>query len=192
MKYATENKHDTILKASKELFWKHGFKRVSVEEICTKAGISKMTFYRYFPNKIELAKTVLDNLMKQSNVKFHEILNDDTAPEIKIKTMLLMKHENANEISNEFLKDFYESNESGLLEFIQNKTNEAWQSVIKDFKKAQKKGIFRKDFKPEIILFMAQRLTDIINDPEVVKLYKKPHDIIMEVSKFFMYGISRQ
>ena len=33
-----------LLKIARELFWKHGFKRVSIEEICQKASVSKMTF----------------------------------------------------------------------------------------------------------------------------------------------------
>jgi len=183
-------KEELILSVAKELFWKHGFKRVSVEEICTIAEISKMTFYRFFPNKIELAKTVFENVMNEGNAKFHKIINDKTSAEIKMKNLLLLKLEGTNEISKEFLKDFYSSNESGLLEFIQVKTNEAWQSIIKDFRKAQKKGIFRKDFKPEILLFIAQKITDIFNDPDVVKLYKNPQDVIMEVSNLFIYGIS--
>ena len=45
-----------ILNTARQLFWKHGIRRVSVEEVCREAGVSKMTFYRSFPNKIELAK----------------------------------------------------------------------------------------------------------------------------------------
>ena len=46
-------KREQILKTGKELFWKFGFKRVTIEEICKEAGISKMTYYKYFTNKMD-------------------------------------------------------------------------------------------------------------------------------------------
>ncbi|WP_372931944.1 TetR/AcrR family transcriptional regulator, partial [Mariniphaga sediminis] len=54
-------KYLEIMKTARELFWKHGFRRVTIQEICEKAGVSKMTFYKHFPNKIDLAKTVFTN-----------------------------------------------------------------------------------------------------------------------------------
>ena len=50
----TNPKYLDIFKTAKDLFWKYGIKRVSIEEICKEAKVSKMTFYKFFPNKIEL------------------------------------------------------------------------------------------------------------------------------------------
>ena len=44
-------KNDQIVKIGKDLFYKYGIKRVSVEEICAKANVSKMTFYKFYNNK---------------------------------------------------------------------------------------------------------------------------------------------
>ena len=48
-------KYDDIMSTGKDLFWKYGIRRVTVEEICEKSNVSKMTFYKYFPNKETLA-----------------------------------------------------------------------------------------------------------------------------------------
>jgi AcrR family transcriptional regulator len=48
----TNQKYLKILAAGRDLFWKHGFKRVTIEEVCREAGASKMTFYKFFENKI--------------------------------------------------------------------------------------------------------------------------------------------
>ena len=45
-----------LVTTAQELFMRHGIRRVTVEEICSEANISKMTFYKYFKNKIELTK----------------------------------------------------------------------------------------------------------------------------------------
>jgi len=190
MEIIKENKQDVILKAAKELFWKHGFRRVSVEEVCENANISKMTFYRFFPNKIELAKAVYDNVLKEGLDRLHVIFFEDTTSDEKIKKMLLLKYEGSNDISKEFLTDFYTSKELGLKEYVGIKTREVWQEIIKDVKLAQKKGLFRKDVKPEFIFHVSQKLTELIDDPVLLKLYKSPQDLVMEFSKFFMYGVS--
>jgi AcrR family transcriptional regulator len=56
--FTTNNIYNNIVSAWKELLRKHGFRCVTIEEICTKAYVSKMTCYKFLPSKIELAKTV--------------------------------------------------------------------------------------------------------------------------------------
>ena len=53
-------KEQDILIAGKKLFFKYGLKKVTIEEICAEANVSKMTFYKYFPNKTALVKKVFD------------------------------------------------------------------------------------------------------------------------------------
>jgi AcrR family transcriptional regulator len=179
-----------ILIAARDLFWKHGFRRVSVEEICEKAGISKMTFYRYFPNKIELAKTVFHNVTEEGYKKFLSILNDISSPEEKIQKILLLKYEGTNDISQEFLMDFYASKEYGLSYFVQERTNDIWQKIIGDFRVAQENGIFRSDISPEFFFLVSRKLMESLNDPKILQLFATPQEMIMESAKLLMYGIS--
>ena len=191
----TENhspKYKDIMQAAHDLFWKHGFKRVSVEEICRKAGVSKMTFYRFFPNKIELAKKVYTQEVDKGVYVFKTIMEEKSSSEEKMKKILMMKFEGTNNISREFIMDFYSDQELGLKHFIEQKTTEVWQQLIQDFKTAQEKGIFRKDFKPEFILFLSQRIMDMLTDENLLKLYKNQQEVIMELTNFFVYGISPQ
>lgn len=56
------SKKQKIEVTAKELFWKHGVKRVSIAEICEKAGVSRKTFYKHYDNKTDLALFLLDEL----------------------------------------------------------------------------------------------------------------------------------
>ena len=49
-------KETQIVETAEDLFTNHGIRRVTVEEIWRRAGVSKMTFYKYFANKIELVR----------------------------------------------------------------------------------------------------------------------------------------
>ena len=51
-------KREQLLQTGEALFVKHGMRRVTVEEICRQAGVSKPTFYRYFENKAALARRI--------------------------------------------------------------------------------------------------------------------------------------
>lgn len=49
-------KEEQILNAAKKLFTNYGFKRVSMDEIASEAGVTKKTVYTYFSSKEELLK----------------------------------------------------------------------------------------------------------------------------------------
>lgn len=179
-----------LLKVVRELFWKHGFKRVTIEEVCQKAGVSKMTFYRFYPNKIELAKAVYDEEVNKGVQKFKAILAEDIAPPEKIRKILFMKLEGANDVSQEFIKDFYSSPELGLKTYIEEKTKSLWNEMLNDFRQAQQDGLFRKDFKPEFLLNLSSHLTGMLFDEKLLQLYNTPQELIMEISNFCIYGIA--
>ena len=142
-------KEITIIRTGRELFWKFGFKKVSVEEICAKADVSKMTFYRIFPNKTELAKKIMDELMDDGMVKFREILTADCPASEKMQRIIALKAEGTREMSQVFVEDVYSDPGSELQLYVMNRSKEAWDGVIDEFKEAQKRGVFRDDFKPK-------------------------------------------
>lgn len=191
MNHGNHNKkYSLLLQTARELFWKHGFRRVSVEEICRKAGVSKMTFYRFFPNKLELAKTVFDQVTDEGTQQFRNIMAEDTTAAEKLRKLIHMKMEGVHDISQEFLVDFYNSPELGLTSYIEEKTLKTWTVILNDFREAQKKGWFRRDVKPEFFFYMAQKLVDIHNDKKITTFYQSPQELINETVNFFMYGIS--
>ena len=49
-------KKEQIINAARELFKNYGFKKVSMDEIARKAGVTKKTVYKYFASKQDLLK----------------------------------------------------------------------------------------------------------------------------------------
>src|SRR5690606_20642312 len=168
-----------IRATARDLFWKHGFRRVSIEEVCIKAGVSKMTFYRFFANKIELAKAVLNQEVAEGVQRFRSILADDSTPDEKVRRLLLLKMEGTHHISREFLQDFYADKELGLKDFLEEKTRLTWNEMLGDFRQAQAKGIFRRDLKPEFFIYVTQKMTEVIADEKLLGMYPSPQDLVM-------------
>lgn len=182
-------KYDDILRNGRDLFWKYGFRRVTIEEICKKSGVSKMTFYKYFTDKTELAKRVFEWIVDEGQTELRKIMNDDSPAPEKIKKMITMKLEGTNNISNEFLQDFY-TGSSELRNYVEEKTKIAWFQLINDFREAQKAGTFRKDFNPELIIRIQSKISELLEDESVTSLYDSRQELIMEFAKFMFYGIA--
>lgn len=182
-------KYRAIIDAARYLYWKHGFKRVSVEEVCKKAGVSKMTFYKYFPDKIELAKSLFNTVVEEGEEEFRKIMNEDSPAHEKIRKLIIMKMEGTDNISQEFLYDFY-MGPGELKDYVEKRIGEAWNLLINDFRQAQEKGIFRKDLKPELIIKIQGKLAELLEDKSVTDMYESKQEVIMEFAKLMFYGIS--
>ncbi|MDX9769325.1 MAG: TetR/AcrR family transcriptional regulator [Tenuifilaceae bacterium] len=189
MKFKSK-KHQHLVESAKDLFWKFGFKRVTVEEICETASVSKMTFYRFYPNKMEVAKAVFDMVIDKGIDDFRELMKSDMSAPEKMRKMLLMKFEGTNDISKEFMMDFYNNPDLEISAYIQKRTGEVWMSIIEDFRQGQRDGWMRKDFKPEFILFASQKIMELTSDEKMLGLYANPQELVMEIANFFTYGIS--
>src|SRR4030043_701904 len=97
----------SLVTAAGTLFYKFGIKRITVDEICHEANISKMTFYKFFDNKTELAKYILEKKMKEGIKKYREIMDAGIPFTRKIEMSLKLKMEKTEDLSQEFLTDLY-------------------------------------------------------------------------------------
>lgn len=182
--------YQSILAAARTLFWKYGIKRVSVEEISAEAGVSKMTFYRAFKNKNDLVLVLLQDITNTGMERFTSILNSSKTFIEKVEQMILAKHEYAQGISPEFVKDLYAVENTEWQKVMLDYREKAIQLMVEEFTKAQKEGWVRKDLSIEFILYMMEDMQQKVNDERFLHLHGGDlHQAIMEMTKFFFYGI---
>jgi AcrR family transcriptional regulator len=186
----SNKKYTDIINTAKNLFWKHGFKRVSIEEICQKANVSKMTYYKHFPNKFELAKVIFNDVVEKGEKQFREIMTSDDPPDEKVRKVMLMKIESTKDISPEFMQDFYTDREPELKAYVEQRTREAWNVLKDDYKKAQEEGVFRKDIHIELLIKVQYKLFDLIEeDEDVNNMFDSKQEMIMEFANLLIYGM---
>ena len=182
-------KYDAILKTAHDLFWKFGFRRVTIEEVCREASVSKMTFYRFFSNKYDLVKEVVNDLFDHIDDDYNKLMSQDIPFEEKVKKQLLMKFEGTHDISAELIKDIYGDHESEIFKLWKSRADNMLKTVMKDYAEAQNKGEIRKDMKLEFMLYMSNKTTEIASDPELQTMYPDMQSLIMEIANMFFYGI---
>jgi AcrR family transcriptional regulator len=185
----SSKKYNDVLRTAKELFWKHGFKRVTVEEICQKGNVSKMTFYKYFPNKTELAIEIIRRMFDENMGEFNRMMLSDIPFEEKMKKQLVMKLEGTKDLSEEFVKDVYLDKGSEIHLYWEKRAGEAIAEVINHYRTAQEKGWIRKDLNIDFVIYVINKFFDFANDHELVSRYGSMQELIMEINRFFLYGI---
>ena len=70
------NKKEIIITSAKELFTKYGYKKVSMDEVAKKSGVTKKTIYSYFQDKESLFKTIFEKEIEEITKKIN--LNEDS------------------------------------------------------------------------------------------------------------------
>lgn len=182
-------KFEAITAAAKSLFWKHGIRRVTIDEICQDAGVSKMTCYKYFSNKTAIAKYLIEEMFESGIKAYKEIYSSDIPYEEKVKKLIDLKMSNAHEMSQELLDDIYKYQDEELYETIETIKKRMLGIYLDDIREAQKIGEIRNDVKPEFMLYFLNHLTEMLTDLRLVGIYSNPEQMIVEVMNFFFYGI---
>lgn len=152
-------KEKQIVDAARKLFYKFGFKKVSMDEIAREAGVTKKTVYTYFSSKEELFKYFiqeeLDNMKKivedieKEDLDFFEAVHQIIFQLIKYKNKRQFFKLMTNEA--EVLKSSIASKTLNLID-------EQIQSYIYDIvKNAMDKGYIKKE-NPEVVTFLVYKM----------------------------------
>lgn len=184
-----DQKFEQIVSTAKSLFWRHGIKRVTVGEICEHAPVSKMTFYKHFSNKMELAKYILQRLFDEGIQQYREI-EDSHMPYVeKVKRIMEMKMEFSKGISREFLNDLYKSDDPELKELVDGYIRRNLEIIQNDLIRDQQEGNIRKDIRPEFLVYMMNKIIDMSTDDALNRMYDSTQEMIQEFVHFFYYGV---
>jgi AcrR family transcriptional regulator len=179
-----------ILLSAKKLIWKYGISRVTVEEICKEAGVSKMTFYRNFENKFEVAKIVLVEFTELSYQNFARIFNQKIPfPDI-LSQFLALKREQAKAVSLEFIKDLYTQNDfnKSLLGLLEASQKKMMGIVIHSMEEAKKDGSIREEISVPFILYMFDKVGHMVEDENLISLFKDSEEMTIVITNFLFKG----
>lgn len=184
----TSKKAQTIVAMAEVMFQKYGFKRVTVEEICQKASVSKMTFYKYFDNKEELLKHIIDKWFDDVLSVMTELNALDIPFAEKLRRILRLKEEFITKQSEEFLADYINPGPE-LQSYFQDFYAKGIMVFIDFIKEAQEKGEVRKQIRPEFLIAILNKLIEAAKDPALVSLYPSMKEYSLEINNFLFYGI---
>ncbi len=172
-------KRDQLIQTGEVLFIKHGMRRVTVEDICRQAGVSKPTFYKYFENKAALAQRIVELWIEEALQRIDEIEDAEAPFPEKMKQILAVKQSIAARPGPEFLED---------LIHLDIDLSHALRRVMHFLVECQQKGDIRADIRPEVLMAAFDLLNSMQYDRRIRDLYEDAETLAVDVFKLFHYG----
>ena len=185
-------KQNDIFEAAKKLFYKFGVRRVTIEDICEEANASKMTFYKYFPNKIELVKAVVDNYFSNAMEKYREMMQSEITAEEKIRKTFELKLENARSLEMDFLADLYKYPDDALKEHLNVWKQKSIDLTKSWFMEMQQNGLIIKELNFPVFMLYADAIQSFVLKDETMNFFGTTRELIHTVSRLLLYGITER
>ena len=181
-------KADALVRTANDLFLRYGIRRVSVEEICQEAGVSKMTFYKYFDNKTAIAKSVIDGLWTGWRKTIGEVLHGPLPFEEKIQKVMAIKIQLSREMSKDFMNEILSGTGPELKEHVAAHTAENVKELRTFLAEGQANGDIRADLNIDFLLMVLMKLRELYSEDAVQALYPDGASFIKDAFTVFYYG----
>ena len=180
-------KRQRIIDVAEILFTRFGVRRITVEEICEKAAVSKMTFYKYFANKLELLKHIWRRWTEEGQERIAELKERDAPFPEKIQRIIEWKAELTSRMSTEFIEEMFDLDPE-LEDFMDDMKTRTLQSFMDFVASAQDRGEMRR-VHPLLIFAVLDKLYELAHDKNLQMIYPSHADFVREVNDFFLFGI---
>lgn len=182
-------KQKAIFEAGKRLFWKMGIKKVNIEDICTEAGVSRMTFYKYYSNKITLVLSILKDVIETGRQEFEEIFTADYDFKTKLEKLIDLKLQSAKEISKEMLFELYSIEDDAIRNLITQESQKSYNQTIEFLNLGKEEGYIRKDMPNEFILYQLDAIQKQLESDTLYNMFKDSENITRIILDYFFHGI---
>lgn len=180
-----------IVEVSRELFLRHGFIRVTMDEISAKLGISKATLYKSFATKEDLLRAVVRVLLNDILNGVEATIKNDRMDFVdKLVSLLTFMGVQVTRIVSILGVD------------IQKAAPEIWEEIeefrrekiFKNFRIILEAGVsngtFRRDLNLDLLLQMFMTLVqDFLNPETLIRLGCSAPDIFKSIFQVFFEGI---
>lgn len=183
-------KEGDILRTAEQLFMQFGYNRITVEEICREAAVSKVTFYKYFTNKFAVLEDYLETRLKLGLETFDAILATDASLLEKMQALVAMKESAVNHFTPVFMHSL-QGSDKALQELMGRWTDMSMQAMKKFFTDGQIAGEIHPDYSVDFLLHVWTILGADGRSPAMMAMYD---DDMVKLSRDFMnflfYGTS--
>jgi len=183
-------KKEKIDLTARELFWKHGFKKVSIDEICRKAGVSRKTYYTYYSNKSALVVFLLEEITGEMFTMYDTLIKDSSKSfSEKMQEVLQMKFQMNKDFSLEFVSDFFHPDSADVLEYFNKIVVQSLQMTRSFFENAQQKGEMNPGLNIDFVMWNLQKQLELCSAPEAIAMFPDAESMSRQISELLIYGI---
>lgn len=180
-----------IMEEARDLFFRFGFSKVTMDETAESVGMSKKTLYRFFSRKEDLLEEITRTHLEECNQEIAAIIGKSGMdPLEKLRKFL------------NYVTAIYAKMSGALLHDLRRNVPEIWKMVEDHrqncmqnefcalIKEGRQKGRFRKDVDERLfVLIYSQVMKEILNPDVLSGLPFKPEQVFDSVVKVLFEGM---
>ena len=175
LQYQTE-----ILKAAKALFYKHGYSKVTVNDVAKCLSISKKTIYKYYPSKHHMLVLILENMKNaMADGVENTLSNNELAYPAKLKKILTIIALHLSEITPVFMEDVMVNFPRLWKELDRYKKEGAFLRFNKLLIEGIEKRHIKKDVNKALVVALYASAIDHLLNPKF--LQQLPEELLQEM-----------
>jgi AcrR family transcriptional regulator len=185
-----ERKKESILLAAQELFQVYGFKKVSINDIAGKAGVSQVTIYNHFGSKDDLVREIARTQFENMLEKYREIIKSDMPFPEKMETIVFDKTQIAAQYHGEFTQTLLRSDPQ-MRQFVeslwQKDVNQMTLDLLED---GRRQGFVSPDIsRKAIMLYLEIFRRGVFASTDLIAGLKPNVKLFRELNFIFIYGL---
>jgi len=188
-----KERFEHIIEQARSLFMRCGLRSVTMDDVSRELGISKKTLYQHVIDKPDLVRKTVEKEIESDQQAVEEILkkNLNAIDElIEISHLVAEKFKNLHPSIMYDMQKYYPDSWA-LLENYRSRF--IVKVILENILKGQKQGLFRTNFKPEVIARLYATKVQLITDIQVFPTSEfNQADVYKESLRYHIYGISNE
>jgi AcrR family transcriptional regulator len=176
----SRSKREQIITTAIEIFSKHGPRRVTIQELCEAAGVSKMTFYRHFSNKVHLVETIRDQITEETFAAFDAIDALDIPFPDKIDRMTAFKAQQARGMDLGWIQEM--ASTAGIQAEFERR-------FVANLQRAQARGEIRADVNLEFHLLLVRKSGELFHEGDWQRVLPDAEAYTRQLRTILWYGL---
>jgi len=184
-----EQKKESIRRAALELFKVYGIRKVTINEIATKAMVSPVTIYNYFGDKQNLVREVVKWLAASMASHYQSILKSDQPYLERLKRVVFEKSENVRTYHGEVMQTLL-SQDPEIRRFVEELWPQANEAILAFLEEGKRQGYVNHDLSQRsLLLYLEMFRTLGYTHPELVANGEESSKLLEDMFNLFLYGL---
>ncbi|CAN5335455.1 hypothetical protein BH09BAC1_BH09BAC1_09990 [soil metagenome] len=180
-----------ILSKAEELFFTHGVKNTTMDDLSRALGASKKTLYQFVTDKADLVSRTMENHLKLEQSQIEEIIKE--APNAIEELLTIARHVTSHMkgINPAIVNDIQRYYPGAWQLFTDHKMNFVHNVFLNNLKRGVTEGLYRNDLNADILAKIYTARMDLIIDQKLFPFAKYDFvTVYRETINYHLHGIA--
>ena len=185
-----QRKKESIRRAALDLFKAHGFRRVSLNDIAQKAGVSPVTIYNYFGSRDALVREVVKEQFLSLLQRLRAITDGKSGFPEKIEALVFHKTEAAGEFQGELAQTLFNTDPE-MKRFVETVwRRDVTRLTVDLLEEGKREGYVDKEISQDaLLLYLKMLRRGAAASSEELAAIGSNVEFYRELNHLFLYGM---